>query len=128
MPIRIASMTRQISQNGQALHRAMMSRIEVHGADHEPSEAELVLIQERALLKEERGKRQAQAMEPKARAADRLVRTPSCPSQRQAECQDGIQRGQRSQGAQGPQVARREESGQGSGAGCRAQVTEGPAK
>ena len=75
MPIRIASLTQQISANGQALHRAMMSRMEAYGADHEPSEAERVLIDERRLLKEERDKRHAQALQPKPSAADRLVRT-----------------------------------------------------
>jgi hypothetical protein len=75
MPIRIASLTQRISANGQALHRAMMSRMEAFGADHEPSEEELVLIGERRLLKEERDKRHAQALQPKPSAADRLVRT-----------------------------------------------------
>jgi hypothetical protein len=75
MPIRTASLTKRLSENGQALHRAMMSRTKNHGAAQEPSEAELVLIEERRLLKEERDKRQAQAMQPKPSAADRLLRT-----------------------------------------------------
>jgi hypothetical protein len=75
MPIRTASFTKRISANGQALHRAMMSRIESHGADHEPSEAESALIEERRMLKEERDKRKAQAMQPKPSAVDRLLRT-----------------------------------------------------
>jgi hypothetical protein len=74
MPIRTASLSKRISDNGQALHRAMMSR-ESDGADQKPSEAELALIEERRLLKEEREKRQAQAMQPKPSAVDRLVRT-----------------------------------------------------
>jgi hypothetical protein len=71
MPIRTASLTKRISDNGQALHRAMMGR----GADQEPSEAEVALVEERRLLKEERDKRKAQALEPKPSAVDRLVRT-----------------------------------------------------
>lgn len=71
MPIRTASLTKRISENGQALHRAMMSRTK---AD-QPSEAELVLIEERRQLKEERDKRQAQATQPKPSAADRMLRT-----------------------------------------------------
>lgn len=71
MPIRTASLTKRISENGQALHRAMMSR----GADQEPSDAEKTLIEERRQLKEERDKRHAQALQPKASAVDRLVRT-----------------------------------------------------
>ncbi len=75
MPIRTASMTKRISANGQALHRAMMSRIETGGADKEPSEAESALIEERRQLKEERDKRKAQALQPRPSALDRLVRT-----------------------------------------------------
>ena len=73
MPIRTASMTKRISDNGQALHRAMMSRMKSDG--QEPSEAEQALMEERRQLKEERDKRQAQAMEPRPSAVDRLVRT-----------------------------------------------------
>ena len=75
MPIRIASLTERISANGQALHRAMMSRVETYGAEHERSDAEQALIEERRQLKEERDKRLAHAMQPKPTAAERLVRT-----------------------------------------------------
>jgi hypothetical protein len=68
-------LTERISANGQALHRAMLSRIETYGAEHEPSEAEQALTAERQQLKEERDKRHAQAMQPKPTAAERLVRT-----------------------------------------------------
>jgi hypothetical protein len=75
MPIRTATLTKRISENGQALHRAMMSRTESYGAGQEPSEAELALIEERRLLKEERDKRRAQALQPRPSAVDRLLRT-----------------------------------------------------
>jgi hypothetical protein len=75
MPIRTASMTKRISANGQALHRARMSREETGAADKAPSAAESALIEERRLLKEERDKRKAQALEPRPSALDRLVRT-----------------------------------------------------
>ena len=75
MPIRTASLTKRISANGQALHRAMMGRMETAGADKEPSEAESALIEERRLLKEERDKRKEQALLPRPSALDRLVRT-----------------------------------------------------
>jgi hypothetical protein len=75
MPIRTASFTKRISANGQALHRAMMSRMQAGGADTEPSEAEAALIEERRQLREERDKRKAQALEPRPSAVDRLVRT-----------------------------------------------------
>src|SRR5438132_13077740 len=75
MPIRTASLTNRISANGQALHRAMMSRTQTGRADKAPSEAEAALIEERRLLKDEREKRRAQALLPRPSALDRLVRT-----------------------------------------------------
>lgn len=75
MPIRIASLTKRISANGQALHRAMMSRREAGGADDSPSEAESALIEERRLLKEEQDQRRKEALQPGPSALDRLVRT-----------------------------------------------------
>src|SRR5438105_7534237 len=73
MPIRTASLTKKISANGQLLHLARQRRIE-SGAK-EPSEAEAAVTAERALLKEERDKRSAQAQQPRRSAVDRLVRT-----------------------------------------------------
>ena len=75
MPIRIASLTHRIAKNGALLHKATMDRVHSLGADHEPSEAEQTLAEERRLLKEERAKRQAQAQQPRAKAIDKLVRT-----------------------------------------------------
>jgi len=75
MPIRIASMTHRIAKNGAMLHKATMDRVHSLGADHEPSEAEQALAEERRLLKEERAKRQARAQQPRAKAVDKLVRT-----------------------------------------------------
>ena len=75
MPIRTSSsLTKRISANGQALHRAMMSRRASGGADNAPSKAETTLIEERRLLKEERDKRRA-APQHRPSALDRLVRT-----------------------------------------------------
>jgi alpha-ketoglutarate-dependent taurine dioxygenase len=85
MPLRTASLTNRFSANGQALHRAMMSRIETRGADKEPSEAESALIEERRLLKEERAKRKAQALQPRPSALDRLVRTHHPEAKRKAK-------------------------------------------
>jgi hypothetical protein len=73
MHTRTASVNRKIAANGQALHRAMMRRME-GGAD-QPSEAESALLEERRLLKEERERRKAQALQPRPSALDRLVRT-----------------------------------------------------
>lgn len=75
MPIRIASMSKRIAANGRALHRARVERVEAAGVDKEPSAAEAELAEERRLLKEERDRRKAQALEPRPTALDRLVRT-----------------------------------------------------
>jgi hypothetical protein len=75
MPTRTASMTKKLAANGQALHRAMMSRAAAGGAANEAAEAEAALLEERRLLKEEREKRKAQALQPRPSALDRLVRT-----------------------------------------------------
>jgi len=75
MPIRIASLSRRIAKNGEMLHDAMMERIHSLGAEHEPSEAEQALSEERRALKEEQAKRLAHAHDPKPKAADRVMRT-----------------------------------------------------
>ena len=75
MPIRIASLTKKISANGLALHRAMTTRTETAGVDKEPSETEAALIEERRQLKKDQEKRKAQALLPKPSALDGLVRT-----------------------------------------------------
>ena len=75
MPIRTATLTKRISDNGQALHRARMRR-EASAADEQPSDTEVALMEERRQLKEEREKRHAQAeQQPRRTALDRLVRT-----------------------------------------------------
>ncbi len=75
MPIRIASLSQRIAKNGEMLHLAMTDRIRALGADHEPSEAERALAEERRALKEEQAKRQAHALDPRPKAVDKLVRT-----------------------------------------------------
>ena len=75
MPIRIASLSQRIAKNGEMLHLAMMDRVRALGADHEPSEAERALAEERRALKDEQAMRQAHALDPRPRAVDKLVRT-----------------------------------------------------
>lgn len=75
MPTRISSLAKRISDNGAMLHRAKMERVHALGADHEPSEAEQALTEERRQLKEERARRQARALQPGPTALDKLVRT-----------------------------------------------------
>jgi hypothetical protein len=75
MPIRISSLTKRIADNGAMLHQARMGRIHAQGADHEPSDAERAIAEERRLLKEERARRQARAQQPGPTALDKLVRT-----------------------------------------------------
>lgn len=74
MPIRTATVNRQLEKNGARLHQAMMARIQARGEDHEPSEEERALMAEREQLKQERARRHEQALQPKAKAS-RLVRT-----------------------------------------------------
>ena len=73
MPIRTASLSKQIHKNGARLHQAMLARIHSLGADHAASEAETALQEERRLLKEAKVKRQEMAAQPKPKAA-RIVR------------------------------------------------------
>jgi hypothetical protein len=75
MPIRTATVSKKLSANGQALHRAMIERMNAGASDQAPSAEEAALIEERRLLKEEREKRKAQALLPRPSALDRLVRT-----------------------------------------------------
>lgn len=67
MPIRIASLARQLQKNGQRLHLAMASRAFSHGADPSASEQEKALRDERKALKAAQAKRQAEALLPKAK-------------------------------------------------------------
>ena len=75
MPIRTATVTKRLSANGQALHRAMSSRTQAGGASEKPSAEEAALIEERKQLKDEREKRKAQALQPRPTALERMVRT-----------------------------------------------------
>jgi hypothetical protein len=69
MPIRTASLHRQIEKNGAKLHQAILTRIHSHGADDPPSDQEQVLMEERRILKEAQATRHAQALQPKPKAA-----------------------------------------------------------
>ena len=67
MTIRTASLSRQIRKNGERLHRAGLVHLRSRAADQAPSEAEVVLLEERRRLKEARAARAAQAQLPRAR-------------------------------------------------------------
>ena len=69
MPIRTATLNRQIKNNGVRLHLATVSRQHSHGADQPPSAAEQALLEERVKLKLARAQRQAAAKAPKPVAA-----------------------------------------------------------
>src|SRR5450755_643088 len=68
MPIRIASLSRQLHKNGQRLHLAMASRAFSKGPEHPAAEPENALRDERHALKAEQKKRQAAAKLPKPKA------------------------------------------------------------
>src|SRR5882757_1224754 len=65
MPIRTASLTHQIQENGARLHLAMVTRIHSQGTEQPVSEHEQALLAERRSLKEAQATRQAQAKLPK---------------------------------------------------------------
>lgn len=67
MPLRTATLSKQIKKNGARLHLAMLSRTHARGADHAPSEAEQALLEERRSLKDSAAQRQAAALLPKAK-------------------------------------------------------------
>jgi len=73
MPIRTASLSRQLQKNGQRLHLAMASRAFSQGADKPASETEVALRDERAALKADQKKRQDAAKAPKPKAAKRVL-------------------------------------------------------
>jgi hypothetical protein len=67
MPIRTASLARQLHKNGQRLHLAMMSRAFSHGTNLSPSDQEKALREERSALKAAQAERRAKAKLPKAK-------------------------------------------------------------
>ncbi len=69
MPIRTATLNKQIKNNGVKLHLAMVARIRSRGAEHDPSELEQSLLETRRLLKEAAATRQTLREVPKQKAA-----------------------------------------------------------
>ena len=69
MPIRTASLNKQLHKNGVRLHQAIDSRVHSEGAEHAASEHEKELLEERRFLKEAKAKRAEQAVQPKPKAA-----------------------------------------------------------
>jgi hypothetical protein len=74
MPIRTATLSKQIQKNGAKLHVAMLARVHSQGADHEASETEQALLEERRSLKEAAEQRRAQAAQPREKAPS-FIRT-----------------------------------------------------
>jgi hypothetical protein len=68
MPVRFASLSRQIHRNGQRLHLVIASRAFSHGAEAGAGDAEEALRGERLRLKEQQKQRHAQALLPKPKA------------------------------------------------------------
>lgn len=69
MPIRTATLARQLRKNGARLHLAMVSQAHnLTGAAAKPSKSVQALIDERRDLKESSATRQAQAKLPKVKA------------------------------------------------------------
>ena len=68
MPVRFASLSRQLHKNGQRLHFAMASRAFSQGPEQPADEAEQALRGERRRLKEQQKQRHAQALLPRPKA------------------------------------------------------------
>ena len=81
MPVRIASLARQLDKNGQRLHRVIASRAFSHGADPAPSDEERALREERSALKAAQAERRARAALPRVKPA-KMVKEAKPPSRR----------------------------------------------
>jgi hypothetical protein len=68
MPIRFASLSRQLRRNGQRLHLAMVSRTFSQGPEQPADEGEQAIREERRRLKEQQKQRHAQALLPRPKA------------------------------------------------------------
>jgi hypothetical protein len=75
MPIRTATLNRQIHKNGVQLHRAMARRLQSDGSETPVSAKEQALLDERQHLKEERTHRHELAASPRPKPAA-LAREP----------------------------------------------------
>ena len=78
MPIRTATLSRQLQKNGARLHLAMVSQAHSSTGAAKPSERVQALIDERRQLKETSAARQAQAKLPKVKA-ERVVKELKAP-------------------------------------------------
>ena len=83
MPIRIASLNKQIHKNGIKLHLAMATRIRSNGADHPASDNEQGLLEERLELIQAEAARRVEAALPKVKvgfvAKEVKVKVPKAP-------------------------------------------------
>ena len=78
MPLRTASLSRQIRLNGARLHQAIAARLHSH-AEGPASEREVELIEERRALKEAQAKRRADALLPRAKPQPAWMSRPARP-------------------------------------------------
>ena len=83
MPIRTASLNKQIHKNGIKLHLAMATRIRSNGADHPASDNEQALLEERLELIQAEAARRVEAALPKVKvgfvAKEVKVKVPKAP-------------------------------------------------
>ena len=68
MPVRFASLSRQLHRNGQRLHFAMANRTFSQGPEQPADEVEQAMREERRRLKEQQKQRHAQALLPRPKA------------------------------------------------------------
>ena len=72
MPVRFASLSRQLHSNGQRLHFAMANRTFSQGPEQPADEVEQAMREERRRLKEQQKQRHAQALLPRPKAVKPL--------------------------------------------------------
>ena len=68
MPVRFASLSRQLQRNGQRLHLVIASRAFLQGAEQPADETEEALREERRRLKEQQKQRHAHSLLPRPKA------------------------------------------------------------
>ena len=81
MPVRFASLSRQLRSNGQRLHFAMASRTFSQGPEQPADAVEQAMREERRRLKEQQKQRHAQALLPRPKAVKppKEVKPPKAP-------------------------------------------------
>ena len=110
MPIRTASLSRQLHKNGQRLHSAMASRAFSQGAETPAGDAEVALREERAALKADQKKRREVAKKPKPKAAKRVMVARPAKAPKAAKPPKELKAGQKAKPSRADKVTKKAEN------------------